>query len=464
MADFRLGRLKFKWRGDWTASTAYVIDDIIKYGGNTYVCITNHTSVTSIPDFYNDSANWDLHTEGNVDKGAWTGSTWYKLNDVVKYGNVVYRTTTAHTSIATFDPTKFSVYLEGLNFEDSWNGATEYQKGDIVTYRGYSYISKGIHTTATTPNADTTNWEVLTTGFSAEGAYAAGTTYAPGDVVRYGGNTFVNILGSTGVAPTNTTNWKLLSEGLSWTGNWDAGTVYQKGHVVNRNSNSYVCKADDVSGASTAPELDPGGAYWNYVAQGGNTAQVLQDTGDMLYQAASGVNRIQLPTGSTGTAAQQAQASGQVMTVGGSPLLPRWEKNNVTDSVYYVTKDGSDTNSGGNISRGFGSLRYACDTIGALTGANAPSTTNPITIFVKAGTYEETLPIVVPENVSIIGDNLRTSVLKPSAGNSNMQALTLGTNVTHLKFGETVWNDAGTKSAMVLDSCLLYTSPSPRDS
>ena len=452
MADFRLGRLKFKWQGDWTASTAYVIDDIIKYGGNTYVCISNHTSATSIPDFYTNSANWDLHTEGNVDKGAWTASTWYKLNDVVKYGNVVYRATTAHTSIASFDPTKFSVYLEGLNFEDTWNGATEYQKGDIVTYRGYSYISKGIHTTATTPNADTTNWEVLTTGFSAQGEYNAGTTYAPGDVVRFGGNTFVNKVTSTGVAPTDANTWGLIGEGFNWLGGWDSATVYQKGDVVNRNSNSYVCKADDVTGASTAPELDPGGAYWNYVAQGGDTAQVLQDTGDMLYQAASGVNRIALPTGSTGTAAEQAQASGQVMTVGGSPLLPRWEKNNVTDSVYYVTKDGSDSNSGGNISRGFGSLRYACDTIGALTGASAPSATNPITIFVKAGTYEETLPIVVPENVSIIGDNLRTSVLKPAAGNSNMQAIVLGANVTHLKFGETVWNDAGTKSAMVLDS------------
>ena len=35
MADFKLGRLKFKWRGDWAASTGYVIDDIIKYGGNS---------------------------------------------------------------------------------------------------------------------------------------------------------------------------------------------------------------------------------------------------------------------------------------------------------------------------------------------------------------------------------------------------------------------------------------------
>ena len=44
MADFRLGRLKFNWRGNWTAASTYVIDDIIKFGANTYVCTTNHTS------------------------------------------------------------------------------------------------------------------------------------------------------------------------------------------------------------------------------------------------------------------------------------------------------------------------------------------------------------------------------------------------------------------------------------
>ena len=47
MADFKLGRLKFKWRGDWATSTGYVIDDIVKYGGNSYVCIAKHTSPNS---------------------------------------------------------------------------------------------------------------------------------------------------------------------------------------------------------------------------------------------------------------------------------------------------------------------------------------------------------------------------------------------------------------------------------
>jgi hypothetical protein len=54
MADFVLGRLKFKWRGDWATSTAYLIDDIVKYGGNTYVVLQNHTSQSTEANFYTD--------------------------------------------------------------------------------------------------------------------------------------------------------------------------------------------------------------------------------------------------------------------------------------------------------------------------------------------------------------------------------------------------------------------------
>ena len=54
MAEFRLGRLKFNWRGAWAASTAYVIDDIVKYGASSYVCTVNHTSDASATGFPND--------------------------------------------------------------------------------------------------------------------------------------------------------------------------------------------------------------------------------------------------------------------------------------------------------------------------------------------------------------------------------------------------------------------------
>ena len=77
MADFRLGRLKFNWRGDWTGASAYVIDDIVKFGANTYVCTTNHTS-TIVTTFYaTDLSNWSLHTEGIALNGDWVASTFY---------------------------------------------------------------------------------------------------------------------------------------------------------------------------------------------------------------------------------------------------------------------------------------------------------------------------------------------------------------------------------------------------
>ena len=539
MADFRLGRLKFKWRGDWSASTAYVIDDIVKFGANSYVCVVNHTSAASETSFYSsDLSNWELHTEGLVNRGSWSntsgiggGSPYYKINDVVKFGNTLYRCITGHTAGASFAPSNFVTYLEGLKFEDTWSGGTAYQQGDIVTYGGYSYVATTIHANNITPNLDTTNWDILTTGFSSQGVYNSGTTYAPGAVVRYGGNNYVcklttsnlgsvvlsNLVGngaavtatfqsalssapfvagdtitvsgvlpggyngtftvqsctttqvvynhtetttyvSGGLAtdvsdPTNTKFWDLLSEGFNWNGQWSSTTVYQLGDVVNRNGNSYVCITSDTVGASTAPELDSQGNYWNYMSQGGDAAQVLQETGDLLYQAAGGINRIALPAGSIGTAEEQREASGRVLTVGGSPLLPRWEANSVTAPVYYVTKEGSDANNGRSISRGFASLRHACDFIAAKTGADAPSASNPHTIYVKAGVYEETLPIQIPQFVSVIGDNLRTSVIKPKTGlDSDMQAIVLGTSVSHLKFGDTVYNSTGTKSAKVLDS------------
>ena len=453
MADFRLGRLKFNWKGNWAVSTAYVIDDIVKYGAYTYVCTTNHTSTTNENTFYSaDVAKWSLHTEGIVNKGNWAATTWYKLGDVVKSGNTQYLCSTAHTSGAAFDATKFTTYVEGLKYENSWVASTAYQIGDIVSYGGYAYTAKVDHSNTVTPNADTVNWAALSTGFLAKGVYNNATSYAPGDVVRYGGYSYVNKLSSVQQKPTDATYWDLITEGFNWLGAYSTSTVYQKGDVVSSNSNTYVCITSDTTGNANSPANDASGNYWNYIAQGGSAAQVLQTAGDLLYQAASGINRIALPAGSTGTAAEQRNASGQVLTVGGSPLLPRWEKNNVTSTVYYVAQGGSDSNSGDQIGRAFATIRHACDTISALTGSDKPSLTNPISIYVKAGVYEEILPIQIPPYVSVLGDNIRTTVVKPAAGNSNMQALTLGSSVTSLKMGDTVSNAAGTKTAKVLDS------------
>ena len=427
MADFRLGRLKFNWRGDWQVATAYVIDDIVKFGANTYVCISNHTSVSNESMWYgNDAARWQLHTEGLFNKGDWAPSTFYKLNDLVKYGNDIYRVVVPHTSSGTFNEPNFISYVNGLKFEDTWDLSTEYQSGDIVTFGGYTYVALTT-STGVAPNVSIgTTWDILTTGFKVVGNWSNSESYKPGDVVLLGGNSYAAKTTNTNSLPeSGSTDWDFIVGGFTWRGTWLSTESYNPGDAVSRNSNSYICVA---ATTNDPPELDVSGDYWNSLAQGAQS-NVLTDSGDILYISGSGASR--LPIG----------ASGEVLTVDENGF-PTWEKNNVTDPVYYVTVEGDDLNSGENITKSFASLRFACDNI-----------TGPATIYVKAGTYFETLPLILPENVAVVGDNLRTSVIKPAPGPSSILRITLNQvpDLSYRVLGETCASSDGTKTGIILD-------------
>jgi|8_EtaG_2_1085327.scaffolds.fasta_scaffold00087_9 hypothetical protein len=401
MAEFRLGRLKFNWRSNWVVSTAYVIDDIIKFGANTYVCKANHTSTTNENLFYaNDlGANWSLHTEGISSKGEWVSGAYYKINDVVKYGNTHYRVKVGF-STSIFDTTSSNLeeYLQSFNYEDTWSSSTEYQTGDVVAYGGYTYVATSQHTNKIPSLNLAADWDILTTGFSVVGYYDVATDYSAGNVVQWGGNSYVAISTSTNVVPTDTSKWSLVTKGFNWKGAWNNSTTYQLGDVVKRLSNSYIGVATAGS-TNQDPSTDAIGAYWDVVAEGAAN-NVMTTEGDLVYYT-------------TGAARLPVGTNGQTLTVSSSGV-PGWENNSVTHPVYYVTEEGNDNNTGENISRSFATLKHAC---GIATG--------PATIYVKAGTYEENLPIVVPTEVSIVGDNLRTSRIKPAAGNAHYQVLDL---------------------------------------
>jgi len=392
MAEFRLGRLKFNWRSDWTASTAYVIDDIVKYGANTYVCMKNHTSTGNQNQFYSADVgpNWSLHTEGIVNTGEWQASTWYKINDIFKYGNTQYRVTGGFTSGATFGEPDTSgnveEYIQSFNYEDTWSSATQYQDGDVVTYGGYTYVSKSVHTNKIPAYNLASDWDIITTGFNVVGEWNNSTDYKQGDVALYGGYSYVAITTSVNTVPTTVTNWSLVTKGLAWKGNWDANVNYQLGDAVKRLSNSYIGVATAGS-LGQDPSTDNSSTYWSMLAEGAAN-NVMTTQGDMVYYT---TGAARLPKGS----------NGQTLTIS-TDGVPNWEDNSVTHPVYYVTEEGSDSNDGSNISRSFASVRHACSVA-----------EGPASIYVKAGTYSEQLPIVVPEGVSIVGDNLRTSRIKP---------------------------------------------------
>ena len=409
MAEFRIGRLKFNWRGDWLVNTAYVIDDIAKFGANTYVCIENHTSPATDTLFYSqDAGKWSLHTEGLALKGDWVPNSFYKTNDVVKYGNTQYRVIAPYSAGAAFNTYDSNAqlvleeYIQSFNFENTWSSSTEYQVGDVVTYGGYSYVAKTLHTNKPPATHTTNDWDILTTGFNVVGEWNSGTQYLQGDVVVFGGSSYVAIINNTNQSPAagGPSIWKLVVDGISWKGNWDYATTYKRGESVKRLSNSYIGIATS-GNLNQDPATDANGTYWNVLVEGAAN-NVMTSTGDLVYYT-SGATR--LPAGS----------GGEVLSISHSGV-PQWQHNSTTHAVYYVTEEGDDANDGSNITQSFGTLKHAC---GIATG--------PATIYVKAGQYKEQLPIIVPTEVSIVGDNLRTSRILPDTGDSHYQEITLST-------------------------------------
>jgi hypothetical protein len=90
------------WVKDWTVSTRYGKNDIVRYGATIYRCNNGHTSSTTITlGLEADQSKWDAITYSSEWKTNWNINTRYKIGDVVKYGGIVYKCITSHTSPAT---------------------------------------------------------------------------------------------------------------------------------------------------------------------------------------------------------------------------------------------------------------------------------------------------------------------------------------------------------------------------
>ena len=82
-----LGKLRFHFAGEWSNSTTYEINDIVKYGGNVYVYSNIARSNGNLP---TDDAYWALMVEGFKFRSDWSSSTQYRVGDGVAHGGVIY--------------------------------------------------------------------------------------------------------------------------------------------------------------------------------------------------------------------------------------------------------------------------------------------------------------------------------------------------------------------------------------
>jgi hypothetical protein len=357
----------FDWNDAWQVSVRYKVNDVVKYGGTTFICNEGHTSASTIGlGLEQDQFKWDEFATGFDFKGIWetNGSSFkYKINDVVKQGSGLWICVDNHQASASFlidAPAYWQRFVEGVQFEGEWNVSVVYQPGDIVVYGGNQYISKTNHAGAT-PSTSTVNWDLYNRGFNFTTDWSSITDYRVGDIVRLRGYTYLATVDNSNQEPPNLSFWQRLNAGIEWQGEWVDDVEYKLGDAVRFGSNAFICvlghrsEGDDGSSlggnVNSRPDQDLTGTYWNVLNIGSETS-VLTTKGDLVYFGGNGPTR--LPVGK----------EGQVLIAGQE--IPEWVTLGEVDQVYFVSPTGIDLPApihGKTLHKPWKSVRYACEQI-----------------------------------------------------------------------------------------------------
>jgi len=277
--EFKIGRLRYTWRGAWVTGTFYNRDAVSQFNGKTYVCLEPHTAQA---DFYDDLyyirpedgaslPRWELMIDGRSWKQDWTPSTSYALGNIVRYGGVVYICIENHTSGATvIDLTKWTTYAQFDEWNNSWQTSVDYSFGEIVRYGGIVYRCIVDHQSAATEleglEANQADWEIVNSGIEYTGDWAYPVRYKLNDLTKIGADIYICNEGHESDVNLDPTKWDLWLPGQEYTDGWDNQVIYQPGDIVIYGGYSYICLTDNnVNNIPSTASLD-----WELVTQGYN--------------------------------------------------------------------------------------------------------------------------------------------------------------------------------------------------
>ena len=323
----------FEFENSWDNATTYQIGDTVTYGGYTYIAKTNNINKqpTSNP------SDWDVFTTGFNFRSEWSNSTAYKVGDVVRLHGYTYVASADNTGQQPPD----AAYWSRLNSGFYWTNNPE----TYTAVAGTNVSGVGVGAEFDVVRSGTVYSVTITTG-------QEGTGYAPTNVVK--------ILGSSlgGITPANDLIITVTGTGaggsidtFTWSGrsaSWTDGTVYVLGDVVLFGGNSYVCVVSHTAASGNRPDNDITASYWNILTIG-SEVNVLTTTGDMIYYGANGPTR--LPVG----------VDGQILR--STDGFPAWANYGLINNLVYVGPLGRDEPapaSGLTIDKPWKTIRYAC--------------------------------------------------------------------------------------------------------
>ena len=268
MAEFKLERFKYNWKGTWTLGTAYKRDDVVRVNGKSYVCVITHVASAvfrtdldailpgSVPP--QPQPRWVVMTNGFSFIGDWGTSTEYNLGDIVKYDGSLWLCTVNHSSsVFATNFANWTAFSQTTSFAGNWTASTSYAPGTVVSYNGNAYKCMLGHVSQDIleliPDDSTVYWEIYREGVNIRSEWQGGVVYRVNDLVKYGGTVLRCIETHTSEEiGLNDEKFEVIFFGGQFDGNWDDLTSYNIGDIVqhgghvyyavnnNRNSRPYV--------------------------------------------------------------------------------------------------------------------------------------------------------------------------------------------------------------------------------
>ena len=276
MAEFKIDRFKYNWKGDWAPSSDYKRDDIARINGRSYVCIKGHTSSgdfgsdlnATIPNSVppQPDPRWIVMTVSKSFIGEWVTATNYNKGDLVLNGGTVWLCIEAHNgqSFAT-EIANWEVFTKSISFVSNWTPNTTYAHGALVKYNGYVYKCLVAHIGSATLEDNQTDWLEFHVGDEYRNSWITETVYRKNDIVRYGASVFrCTETHTSGVVQLDDTKFTLEFPGTQFDGEWSSLTAYNLGDIVRYGGHVYYAVANNI-------DSDPSRVTAGYTSGGDST-------------------------------------------------------------------------------------------------------------------------------------------------------------------------------------------------
>jgi hypothetical protein len=216
-----LGKLRFSYNGVFDNGKLYEVNDVVKYGGSAYVYTNTNSASGNNP---SSNSYWAKMVDGIQYEDDWTASASYQVNDVVKYGPQTFIALSDNTNTDPFlNPNIWDTFTGGMQFVGVWASASLYYPRQIVRLGGSTYIGQLKHTSGSSFLVDhqAGKWTPFTAGFQYLGLWQASRAYLPGDIVNDGVSAFLSVAEFTSgsnfsTEKLNTARWQLFVQGADY--------------------------------------------------------------------------------------------------------------------------------------------------------------------------------------------------------------------------------------------------------